>query len=427
LEATVAANAIEATRTSRNGFGHGSLSMFISSRRSVIAMGTAAAIGAGHRARAADARPIRIGVLGDQSNITADAVGPGSVAAVRMAVMDFGGKIGDRAVEIVSADMLLKPDVAAQIAARWFDVEGVDVILDLPLTSAALAVVEVARERKKSTIITAAAAVDFTGARCSTTNVRWTDDTYALARATSRAVVASGGDTWFFLTADYGFGTAMQQDATEAIQAAGGKVVGSVRIPLGTTDFSAYMLQASTSGAKVIGLASVGGDTITAIKQAAEFSIAKDGQRLAGFLVFISDIHAIGLQGAQGLYVTSAFYWDQNDASRTFADRFMRERRAMPTKSQAASYAAALHWLKAARDVGTTDGIAVNTQMRRMPGNYFGKPITIRADGRVTYDLALYQVKAPAESTKPWDYYKPVTTMRALRHSHNSLAAMTTL
>ncbi len=196
--------------------------MFISSRRSVIAIGTAAAVGAGHRARAANARPVRIGVLGDRSNIAADAAGPGSVAAVRMAVMDFGGKIGDRAVEIVSADMLLKPDVAAQIAARWFDVEGVDAILDLPLTSAALAVVEVARERKKSTIITAAAAVDFTGARCSATNVHWTDGTYALARATSRAAVASGGDTWFFLTADYGFGTAMQQGATEAIQAARG-------------------------------------------------------------------------------------------------------------------------------------------------------------------------------------------------------------
>lgn len=205
----------------------------------------------------------------------------------------------------------------------------------------------------------------------------------------------------------------MQQDATEAIQAAGGRVVGSVRIPLGTTDFSAYTLQASTSGAKVIGLASVGGDTITAIKQAAEFSIAKGGQRLAGFLVFISDIHAIGLQGAQGLYVTSGFHWDQNDASRAFADRFMRERRAMPTKSQAASYAAALHWLKAARDVGTTDGIAINTQMRRVSGDYFGKPVIIRADGRVMYDLALYQAKAPAESTKPWDHYKPVMTMRA--------------
>lgn len=387
--------------------------MFHSSRRSVIAMGAAAAIGAGHRARAADARPIRIGVLGDQSNITADAAGPGSIAAVRMAVAEFGGKVGDRPVEVLSADMLLKPDVAAQIAARWFDVEGVDVILDLPLTSAAMAVVSVARERKKSTIITAAAAADFTGANCSPTNVHWTDDTYALARATSRAVVASGGDTWFFLTADYAFGTAMQQDATEAIRAAGGKVVGSARIPLGTTDFSAYMLQASSSGAKVIGLASVGGDTITAIKQAAEFGIARGGRRLVGFLVFISDIHAIGLQSAQGLYVTSGFYWDQNDASRAFADRFMRERRAMPTKSQAASYAATLHWLKATQAAGTTDGIAVNAQMRRMPGDYFGKPVTIRADGRVMYDLALYQVKAPSESTKPWDYYKPVTIMSA--------------
>lgn len=387
--------------------------MLISSRRSIVRMGLAAAIGGTPSARAAETRPVRIGVLGDQSNISADAAGPGSVAAVRMAVADFGGKLGDRSVEVLSADMLLKPDVAAQIAARWFDVEGVDVILDLPLTSAAMAVIDMARERKKSTIVTAAAAADFTGAKCSPTNVHWTDDTYALARATARAVVASGGDTWFFMTADYAFGTAMQQDATEAIKAAGGRVIGSVRNPLGTTDFSAYMLQASSSGAKVIGLASVGGDTITAIKQAAEFGIAKGGQRLAGLLVFISDIHAIGLQSAQGLYVATGFYWDQNDESRRFGNRFMQERRAMPTKSQAASYAATLHWLKAAAAVGTTDGIAVNAQMRRMKGDYFGKPVTIRVDGRVMYDLTLYQVKAPSESVSPWDYYKPITTIPA--------------
>ena len=383
------------------------------SRRSVIGMGAAAAVGMAGRARADTVRPIRIGVLGDQSNISADAAGPGTVAAVRMAVADFGGKIGDRPIEVVSADMLLKPDVAAQIAAKWFDVDGVDVIIDLPLTSAAMAVIDTARERKKSTIITAAAAADFTGVKCSATNVHWTDDTYALAHATARAIVSTGGDTWYFLTADYAFGTAMQSDATEAIQAAGGKVLGSVRNPLGATDFSSYLLQASSSGAKVIGLASVGGDTITAIKQSAEFGVGRGGQRLAGFLVFISDIHALGLEVAQGLYIASGFYWDRNDASRAFGARFMTERKAMPTKSQAASYAAAIHWLRAAQQAGTTDGLAVNAQMRRMPADYFGKSATIRSDGRVMYDLDLYQVKTPSESKAPWDYYKAIATVPA--------------
>ncbi len=387
--------------------------MVDTSRRAALGIGLAGAAGLVRRARAADPAPVRIGVLGDQSNISADAAGPGSVAAVRMAVADFGGKLGGRALEVVAGDMLLKPDVAAQIAARWYDVEGVDLILDLPLTPAAMAVVDVARERKKSTIITGAATSDFTGPKCSATNVHWTDDTYSLANAAPRSIVSGGGDSWFFLTADYAFGTAMQQDATAAIRAAGGTVVGSVRHPLGTTDFSAYLLQASTSGAKVIGLASVGGDTITALKQAAEFGITRGGQRLAGFLVFISDIHAIGLESAQGLFVASGFYWDQNDEARRFSERFFRERRAMPTKSQAASYAAVTHWLKAAQTVGNTDGIAVNAQMRLAAGNYFGKPIRIRPDGRVLYDMTLYQVKAPAESVKPWDYYRALANIPA--------------
>jgi branched-chain amino acid transport system substrate-binding protein len=382
------------------------------SRRSIVGMAAASVAGFSVRAQAQTQRSVRIGVLGDQSSISADAAGPGSVAAVKMAVADFGGKLGDRPIEVLSADMLLKPEIASQIASKWFDADGVDMIIDLPLTSAAAVVVEVARARKKSTIITAAAA-DFTGAKCSATNVHWTDDTYALAHATSRALVSTGGDTWFFITADYAFGTAMQADATQTIVAAGGKVLGSVRNPLGAADFSSFLLQASSSGAKVIGLASVGGDTITAIKQAAEFGIGQSGQRLAGFLVFISDIHALGLPTAQGLYVASGFYWDRNPASRTFAARFMKERQAMPTKSQAASYAATTHWLKAAQKAGTTDGPAVNAQMRSMPAEYFGQTATIRADGRVMYDVELYQVKTPAESKGPWDYYKPIATVTA--------------
>ena len=362
-------------------------------------------------AHASATGPIRIGVLGDQSGITADAGGPGTVTAVRMAVADFGGKVGERPIEVISADMLMKPDVAAQIAARWYDVEGVDVIVDLPLSSAALAVLEVARQRKKSTLVTAAATVDFTGTKCSPTNVHWIDDTYALANVTARAVVGAGGKSWFFITADYTFGTTMQADAETAVRAAGGTVVGSVRNPIGAGDFSSYLLAASSSGANVIGLASVGGDTITAIKQAAEFGIGKGGQRLAGFLVFITDIHALGLEVAQGLYVSSGFYWNQNDASRAFSQRFMQERHVMPTKSQAASYAATVHWLKAVESAGTTDSVVVNKQMRMAPGDFFGKPTVIRQDGRAVYDMDLYQVKAPSETKAPWDYYKPISTV----------------
>lgn len=375
-------------------------------------LGGSAAMATGARgAHASDTGPIRIGVLGDQSGITADAGGPGTVTAVKMAVTDFGGKVGERPIEVISADMLMKPDVAAQIAARWYDIEGVDVIVDLPLSSAALAVLEVARTRKKSTLVTAAATVDFTGAKCSPTNVHWIDDTYALANVAARAVVAAGGKSWFFITADYTFGTTMQADAEAAVRAAGGTVVGSVRNPIGAGDFSSYLLAASSSGANVIGLASVGGDTITAIKQAAEFGIGKGGQRLAGFLVFITDIHALGLEVAQGLYVSSGFYWNQNDASRAFSQRFMQERHVMPTKSQAASYAATVHWLKAVEAAGTTDSVVVNRQMRMAPGDFFGKPTVIRQDGRAVYDMDLYRVKAPSETKIPWDYYKPISTV----------------
>ncbi len=385
------------------------------SRRAALATGLGGAIvlGAGRRSASAQQRPVRIGVLGDQSNITADAGGPGSILAVRMAVADFGGSVLGRPIEVISGDMLLKPDVAAQIAAKWYDVDGVDVIADLPLTSAALAVLQVARARNKATIISSAAAADFTGPACAATNVHWMDDTYALANATGRAVVSAGGKTWFFLTADYAFGAAMQRDATAAVMAAGGRVVGSARHPMGSTDFSGFLLQASASGAEVVGLASVGGDTITAIKQAAEFGLARTGVRLAGLLVFITDIHAIGLASAQGLYVSSGFYWDQNDAARRFSQRFFAERKVMPTKAQAGAYSSTLHWLRAVQATGGTDAIAVNAQMRSTPGDFFGKPVRIRPDGRALYDMTLYQVKAPAESLRPWDYYKAIQTIPA--------------
>lgn len=385
------------------------------SRRAALAtgLGGTIALWEGHRSAAAQPRPVRIGVLGDQSNITADAGGPGTVLAVRMAVADFGGSVAGRPIEVTSGDMLLKPDTAAQIAAKWYDVDGIDVIVDLPLTSATLAVLQVARARNKATIITSAAAADFTGPACAATNVHWTDDTFALANATGRAVVAAGGKTWFFLTADYAFGAAMQKDATAAIAAAGGRVLGSARHPMGSTDFSSLLLQARASGAEVIGLASVGGDTITAIKQAAEFGLAQAGLRLAGLLVFITDIHAIGLDSAQGLYVSSGFYWDQNAAARQFSHRFFAERKVMPTKAQAGAYSSTLHWLRAVQATGGTDAVPVNAQMRATPGDFFGKPVRIRSDGRALYDMTLYRVKAPSESLRPWDYYKAIQTIPA--------------
>jgi branched-chain amino acid transport system substrate-binding protein len=330
-----------------------------------------------------------------------------------MAVADFGGTALGRPIEVTTGDMLLKPDIAAQIAAKWYDVDGVDVIVDLPLTSAALAVLQVARARTKATIISSAAAADFTGPACSATNIHWTDDTFALANTTGRAVVAAGGKTWFFLTADYAFGAAMQKDADAAITAAGGRVVGSARHPMGSTDFSSLLLQARASGAAVVGLASVGGDTITAIKQAAEFGLAQAGLRLAGLLVFITDIHAIGLESAQGLYVSSGFYWDQNDAARQFSQRFFAERKVMPTKAQAGAYSSTLHWLRAVQATGGTDAVAVNAQMRATPGDFFGKPVRIRPDGRALYDMTLYRVKSPGESLRAWDYYKPIQTIPA--------------
>lgn len=383
------------------------------SRRQFLAGLSGAALARPARVVGQEIQPIRIGVLGDQTGMSADAAGPGTVAAVQLAINDFGGHVAGRPVAMLVGDMLLKPQVAAQIAAKWFDVDGVDVIIDLPLTSAAVAVLEVAKRRTKPTIITAAASASFTGQYCSPTNIHWTDDTFALGNGTARAVVAQGYDTWFFLTADYAFGTAMQNDATKAIEAAGGKVLGSVRHPLGTSDFSSFIVQAMNSGAKVIGLASVAGDTINAIKQAREFGLDRTKQHLVGFLVFISDIRALGLQVAQGLYVTAGFYWDQSLKSRAFAQRFFEVRGAMPTKSQAASYAATLHYLRAVDRAHSTDGLVVNRVMREIPVDYFGKTGFVRQDGRVMYDLSLYEVKSPAESTKPWDYYKELRKIPA--------------
>lgn len=356
---------------------------------------------------------VRIGVLNDQSGQFADIGGKGAVLAVEMAVQDFGGTVAGKKIEVVFADHQNKPDVAGAILRQWFDQDGVDAVTGLPTSSVALAAQEIARDKKKTLLIAGGATSDLTGKACSPYSIHFADDTYALGNGTGRAVTKAGGKSWFFLTADYAFGHAMERDAANAIREAGGTVLGAVRHPFATNDFSSFLLQAQTSKAQVVGLANVGGDTSNAIKQAAEFGLVAGGQKMAGFLVFISDIHTLGLKMAQGLYVSTGFYWDQNDASRAFSNRFFAKTGRMPTKEQANGYAAVLHYLKAIAATGTDDAATVNAQMRRQPVDYFGHTGSIRIDGRVLYDLTLYEVKAPAESKGPWDYYKPIATLSA--------------
>jgi branched-chain amino acid transport system substrate-binding protein len=359
---------------------------------------------------------IKIGVLNDMSGLYADLAGQGSVVAAKMAVEDFGAAAKGMKVEIIGADHQNKPDVGSNIARTWFDRDNVDVIVDVPTSSVALAVNDIAREKNKVFLGSGPAASDLTGPKCSPNTVHWTYDTWALANGTGKAMVKTGGDTWFFITADYAFGKALERDTTEVVQANGGKVLGSVRHPFPGTDFSSFLLQAQASKAKVIGLANAGGDTINSIKQAAEFGITQGGQSLAGLLVFISDVHALGLQTAQGLVLTEAFYWDQNDASRAFAKRFAPQfKNNMPTMVQAGVYAAVLHYLKAVEALKSdADGKAVVAKMKEMPTDdpLFGKG-TIRADGRKIHDMYLFEVKKPSESKGAWDYYKLRATIPA--------------
>ena len=359
---------------------------------------------------------VKIGVLNDMSSLYADLAGQGSVVAARMAVEDFGAAQKGLQVEIVSADHQNKPDVGSNIVRQWIDVDKVDAIVDVPTSSVALAVNEVVREKNKTFLVSGAAASDLTGPKCSPNTVHWTYDTWALANGTGKAMVKTGGDTWFFITADYAFGHALERDTAAVVEANGGKVLGKVRVPLNTNDFSSFLLQAQGSQAKVIGLANAGGDTINSIKQAAEFGIVKGGQNLAGLLVFITDVHALGLPTAQGLVLTESFYWDRNDASRAFAHRFAPQYKGnMPTMIQAGVYAAVLHYLKAVEALKSgTDGKAVVAKMKELPTDdpLFGRG-TIRADGRKIHDMFLFEVKKPEESKAPWDYYKLRATIPA--------------
>lgn len=358
---------------------------------------------------------VKLGILNDMSGLYADISGPGSVVAAKMAAEDFKAAEKGIKVEVIGADHQNKPDVGSSIARQWYDQDGVDVILDTTTSSVALAVNEVSREKKKIFIPSGGGSSDLTGAKCSPYTVHWTYDTWALANGTGTAMTKRGGDTWYFVTADYAFGAALERDTTGAVQKAGGKVLGSVKHPLSGSDFSSYLLQAQGSKAKVIGLANAGTDTTNAIKQAAEFGITQGGQALAGLLVFSSDVKSLGLQIAQGLVLTEAFYWDQSDATRDFSKRFAaRFDGKMPTSSQAGVYSSIMYYLKVVDALKSKEADKVMARMRETPIDdpLFGKGV-LRADGRVTHPMYLFEVKKPAESKGPWDLYKMLATIPA--------------
>lgn len=374
-----------------------------------------ASIAAVLAASAAFATDVKIGVLNDRSGVYADLSGEGSVVAARMAVEDFDAASKGINVEIVSADHQNKADIASNIARQWYDQDGVDAIFDVPTSSAALAVSEITREKDKIFINSGAGTADLTGKACSPNTIHWTYDTWALAHGTGGAMVAAGFDTWFFITADYAFGHALEADTSAVVTEAGGQVLGSVRHPFPGQDFSSFLLQAQASGAKVIGLANAGGDTVNTIKQASEFGITQSGQALAGLLIFITDVNALGLDAAQGLVLTESFYWDLNDDTRAWSDRFAQTMNgAKPTMVQAGVYAGVLHYLKAIEATGSKDAKTVMASMKATPTSdpLFGEG-EVRADGRKIHDMYLFKVKAPDASTGPWDYYELVATIPA--------------
>jgi branched-chain amino acid transport system substrate-binding protein len=380
-----------------------------------LLLGTALSVAATSFALAQD-KTVKIGSLSDQSGLYADLGGPGSTLAAQMAVEDSGLTAKGWKIDVISGDHQNKPDIGVNIARQWFDVDKVDVIVDVPNSGVALAVNNVVKEKNGVYINSGAATSDLTNAQCSPNTVHWTYDTYMLAHGTGQALVKAGGDSWFFLTADYAFGAALERDTTAVIVANGGKVVGGVKHPLNTADFSSFLLQAQASKAKVIGLANAGGDTTNSIKQAAEFGIVKGGQKLAALLLFITDVKAIGLETAQGLSFTETFYWDRNDESRAFAKRFSARMKnsAEPTMVHAGVYSGVIHYLKALEALGVNphDGIKVVDKMKSIPTDdpLFGKG-EIQPNGRTIHPAYLFEVKKPSESKGPWDFYKLVGTV----------------
>jgi branched-chain amino acid transport system substrate-binding protein len=379
-----------------------------------LAMASALALTGAAQAQVSDG-VIKIGVLSDMSSLYTDLAGAGSVVAAKMAVEDSGIEKRGYKVEIISADHQNKPDVGSQIARQWYDVDKVDVIVDVPNSGVALAVNQITKDKGKAFLVSGAASSDLTGKACSPNTIHWTYDTWMLANGTGGAIVKTGGDTWFFLTADYAFGLALERDTEAVVLKNGGKVLGKVRHPLNTQDFSSFLLQAQASKAKIIGLANAGGDTTNSIKQASEFGIVKGGQNLAGLLVFLTDIHALGLPTAQGLIVTNTFYWDMNDQTRAFAKRFAAlDKGIHPTMVHAGVYSSLIHYLKAVEALKSDDGTKVIAKMKEMPTDdpLFGKG-SIRVDGRKIHPAYLVEVKKPSESKYPWDYYKIRTTIPA--------------
>jgi len=384
-------------------------------KRSLLAIGLATALGAGAAQAQISDNVIKIGVLSDMSSLYTDLAGAGSVLATRMAIADSGIEKRGFKVEVLSADHQNKADVGSNIARQWYDVEHVDVIVDVPNSGVALAVNQITKDKGKAFLVSGAASSDLTGKACSPNTVHWTYDTWMLANGTGSAIVKTGGDTWFFITADYAFGHALERDTAAVVTKNGGKVLGDVKVPLNTQDFSSFLLQAQASKAKIIGLANAGGDTTNSIKQAAEFGIVKGGQNLAGLLVFLTDIHALGLPTAQGLIFTTTFYWDMNDQAREFAKRFAPQDKGIhPTMVHAGVYSAVLHYLKTVEALKSDDGTKVIAKMKEAPMDdpLFGK-ITVRADGRAIHTAYLVEVKKPAESKGPWDYYKVRATIPA--------------
>jgi len=356
---------------------------------------------------------VRIGVLTDLGGVYADISGKGAVEAVKMAVEDFGGRMFGKPIEVVAADHQNKADIGAAKAREWFDVGGVDMINDLANSGVALAVAGLAKEKKRHVIVNNASNMGVTNAQCSPYAVHYTYDAYSLAHGTGRSIVENGGDTWFFLTVDFAFGIGLEQQVGDVVRANKGRVLGAARHPLGASDFSSFVLQAQASKAKIVGLASTGQDAINAIKAANEFGLTKN-QKLAALLLWINDVHSLGLQTAQGMQLTNAWYWDMNEDSRKFAQRFQQRVGSMPNMAHAGDYSSTLHYLKAVQAAGSDDPDAVSAKMREMPINdMFAKGGQIRADGRMVHDMYLWEVKSPAESKYAWDYLKPVKTIPA--------------
>jgi branched-chain amino acid transport system substrate-binding protein len=357
------------------------------------------------------AQSVKIGVLNDQSGVYADFGGKYSVEAARMAVEDFGGEVLGQKVELVTADHRNEPDLAVAIARRWYDAGGVDMITGLTTSTVALAVQELSNEKKKIDIVVGAATSRITGDACTPYGFHWAFDDHALAVGTGGALVKAGGDTWFFVTADYAFGYALEKDTSDVVTRAGGKVVGSVRVPLNSSDFSSFLLQAQSSKAKIIGLANAGQDTINSVKQAAEFGIFQQGQKLASLLMTISEVHRLGLDAAQGLVLTEGFYWDHDDRSRAFSKRFFERTGRMPSMVHAGTYSATLSYLKAVKAAGTKDSDAVVKKLKELPVDDAFAKGKVLANGRMVHDMYVFEVKKPSESQKPWDYYNQLAVV----------------